>query len=74
MFSSDHSKNRVHVFVDGNLLTNDEFHILEGYVVSTLASASSYVEIYINQYTSISYSFTLAAKSSLTQDELSYIL
>lgn len=72
---SDHSKNRVHVFVDGNLLTNDEFHILEGYVISTLASASSYVEIYINQYTSISYSFTLAtAKSSLTQDELSYIL
>ena len=72
---SDHSKNRVHVFVDGNLLTNDEFYILEGYVISTLASANSYVEIYINQYTSISYSFTLAtAKSSLTQDELSYIL
>jgi hypothetical protein len=72
---TDHNKDRVHVFVDGNLLTSDEFYISNGNIISTLPTANTYVEVYINQYTAPSYSFTLSlAKRSLTQDELNYIL
>jgi hypothetical protein len=72
---TDHFKDKVHIFVDGNLLTYDEFYILNGNIISTLSNTDSYVEIYIDQYDSISYSFTLAVeKSTLTEGELSYIL
>jgi len=71
---SDHFKNKVHIFVNGKFLTNDEFYISNSNIVSTVP-ANSYIEIYINQYDSISYSFVLASeKSSFNESELSYLL
>lgn len=73
----DHSKNKVHIFVDGNLLTYNDFYILNGNIIATLPTATSYVEIYINQYNEVEYSFMLTANaqpSAITQNELSYIL
>lgn len=74
-FFTDHHKTKVHIFVNGNLLTNDQFYIADGNITAELMSASSYVEIYVDQYDSVSYSFNLVTPvASLIQSKLSYIL
>lgn len=72
---TDHMKDRVHIFVNGSLLTTDQFYIMDGYIKSTLTTPDSYVEIFIDQHNSPSYTFNLdSSVASLSQNDLTGIL